>query len=69
MARTLRIGGGAGFAGDRIGPAVDLVERGELDYGGGVRVHTEEVIGIVSTGIAREDVQPRVLHPQRSVSR
>jgi hypothetical protein len=32
MARTLRIGGGAGFTGDRIGPAVDLVERGELDY-------------------------------------
>jgi hypothetical protein len=32
MARTLRVGGGAGFAWDQIGPAVDLVERGELDY-------------------------------------
>ena len=32
MGGTLRIGGGAGFAGDRIEPAVDLVERGELDY-------------------------------------
>lgn len=28
----LRIGCGAGFAGDRIDPAVDLVERGRLDY-------------------------------------
>ncbi|HEX4362107.1 MAG TPA: acyclic terpene utilization AtuA family protein [Pseudonocardia sp.] len=30
--RALRIGGGAGFAGDRLPPAVDLVERGQLDY-------------------------------------
>jgi hypothetical protein len=30
--RTLRIGTGAGFSGDRIGPAVDLAERGRLDY-------------------------------------
>jgi hypothetical protein len=28
----LRIGVGAGFSGDRIEPAVDLVERGNLDY-------------------------------------
>ncbi|HWN31416.1 MAG TPA: acyclic terpene utilization AtuA family protein, partial [Pseudonocardia sp.] len=31
-ARPLRIGAGAGFAGDRVPPAVDLVERGALDY-------------------------------------
>ena len=37
--------------------------------GGGVRVYTEEVIGIVSTGVAREDVQPKVLHLQPSLSR
>ncbi|NKJ42330.1 acyclic terpene utilization AtuA family protein [Novosphingobium sp. SG720] len=30
--RSIRIGAGAGFAGDRIEPAVELVERGELDY-------------------------------------
>src|SRR5687767_13588702 len=29
---VIRIGGGAGFAGDRIEPAVDLAERGRLDY-------------------------------------
>lgn len=28
----LRLGAGAGFQGDRIAPAVDLAERGELDY-------------------------------------
>ncbi|MEV0408060.1 acyclic terpene utilization AtuA family protein [Actinoallomurus sp. NPDC050550] len=30
--RTVRVGCGAGFAGDRVQPAVDLVDRGELDY-------------------------------------
>ncbi|HXT08259.1 MAG TPA: acyclic terpene utilization AtuA family protein [Roseiarcus sp.] len=30
--RTVRIGAGAGFSGDRIEPAVELAERGELDY-------------------------------------
>ncbi|MGR3481277.1 acyclic terpene utilization AtuA family protein, partial [Salipiger marinus] len=29
---TIRIGAGAGFQGDRIGPAVDLAERGGLDF-------------------------------------
>ncbi len=28
----IRIGAGAGFAGDRIEPAVELIEKGELDY-------------------------------------
>lgn len=31
-ARRVRIGSGAGFAGDRWEPAVELVERGALDY-------------------------------------
>lgn len=31
-ARTIRIGAGAGFAGDRIEPAIELVEQGNLDY-------------------------------------
>jgi Acyclic terpene utilisation family protein AtuA len=31
-ARRVRIGCGAGFAGDRIDPARDLAERGELDF-------------------------------------
>ena len=30
--QTLRLGAGAGFAGDRIDPAADLARRGELDY-------------------------------------
>lgn len=29
---TLRIGAGAGYSGDRIEPAIDLAERGALDY-------------------------------------
>ena len=29
--RPYRIGAGAGYAGDRIDPALDLAERGELD--------------------------------------
>jgi hypothetical protein len=28
----VRLGAGSGFAGDRIDPAVDLAERGDLDY-------------------------------------
>ena len=30
--KKIRIGGGAGFAGDRVDPAVTLIERGNLDY-------------------------------------
>ena len=30
--KTIRIGGGAGYSGDRIEPAVELAESGELDY-------------------------------------
>jgi len=30
--RTIRIGAGAGFSGDRIEPAVELAARGQLDY-------------------------------------
>ena len=32
MSAVVRIGAGAGFAGDRIEPAVELAERGGLDY-------------------------------------
>lgn len=32
MRRSVRIGAGAGFADDRIEPAVDLAQRGDLDY-------------------------------------
>ena len=31
-ARTIRIGCGAGYSGDRIEPAVELAEKGALDY-------------------------------------
>ena len=30
--KTIRIGTGAGFSGDRIEPAVDLAAKGNLDY-------------------------------------
>lgn len=30
--KTLRIGSGAGYGGDRIEPAIDLIEKGNLDY-------------------------------------
>jgi hypothetical protein len=30
--KKIRIGSGAGFGGDRLEPALDLLERGELDY-------------------------------------
>ena len=30
--KTLRIGSGAGYSGDRIEPAVELASRGDLDY-------------------------------------
>lgn len=30
--RTVRIGSGAGYGGDRLEPAIDLIRRGELDY-------------------------------------
>ncbi|MDP4022855.1 acyclic terpene utilization AtuA family protein [Methylobacterium sp. NEAU 140] len=30
--RTIRMGAGAGYSGDRIEPAVELVEKGDIDY-------------------------------------
>src|SRR3954465_7543684 len=30
--RTIRIGAGAGYSGDRIEPAIELAEKGDLDY-------------------------------------
>jgi Acyclic terpene utilisation family protein AtuA len=32
MMRTIRIGSGAGYSGDRIEPAVELAEKGNIDY-------------------------------------
>ena len=32
VASTIRIGSGAGFAGDRLDPAVELIEQGRLDF-------------------------------------
>src|SRR5215212_10940248 len=32
LMRTIRIGAGAGFSGDRIEPAVEVAERGEVQY-------------------------------------
>ena len=30
--KTIRIGSGAGYSGDRIEPAIELAEKGEIDY-------------------------------------
>ena len=30
--RTIRIGSGAGYAGDRLEPSLELIEKGNLDY-------------------------------------
>ena len=30
--KTIRVGSGAGYSGDRIEPAVELAEKGGLDY-------------------------------------
>ena len=30
--RTIRIGSGAGYSGDRIEPAIELAEKGGIDY-------------------------------------
>ena len=32
LLETIRIGSGAGYAGDRIEPALDLIEYGNIDY-------------------------------------
>src|SRR6202011_2201143 len=32
MMRTIRIGSGAGYSGDRIEPAVELADQGDIDY-------------------------------------
>ena len=42
---TLRVGAGAGFAGDRIEPAVDLVTRGSLDVLG-IEILAERTIAL-----------------------
>ena len=30
--KTIRIGSGAGYGGDRLEPALELIEKGSLDY-------------------------------------
>src|SRR5246127_5897045 len=30
--RTIRIGSGAGYSGDRVEPAIELAEKGDIDY-------------------------------------
>ena len=30
--KSLRIGSGAGYSGDRIEPAIELAQQGDLDY-------------------------------------
>ena len=69
--RTLRIGAGSSYAGDRIEPGVDLAARGNLDYlvyetlvskGPGMsslpRKTVREVLGIVAVLIPRAAITP-----------
>ena len=32
LMKSIRIGSGAGYAGDRLEPALELIEKGDLDY-------------------------------------
>ena len=32
MMKSIRIGSGAGYAGDRLEPSLELIEKGNLDY-------------------------------------
>ena len=48
--KTIRIGGGAGYAGDRIDPAVELIEKGNLDY------IMFECIGERTVGLCHQDM-------------
>ena len=52
----LRMGAGAGFSSDRLGPAVDLAEKGELDW------LVFETIGERTLAFGRRD---RQLNPGR----
>ncbi|MBS8226374.1 acyclic terpene utilization AtuA family protein [Vannielia litorea] len=52
---VVRIGAGAGFQGDRLAPAVDLAERGALDY------LVFECLGERTIALAQQD---RISHPE-----
>ena len=39
--KKIRIGSGAGYAGDRIEPAVELMEKGNLDCQPGICCRTD----------------------------
>src|SRR3984885_8798579 len=53
--RTIRIGSGAGYSGDRIEPAVELAEKGEIQY------LVFECLGERTVALAQ---QARMKHPE-----
>ncbi len=53
-ANLLRIGAGSSFADDRIAPAAELAERGELDY------LVFECLAEAGTAAPRPRVTPRI---------
>lgn len=60
MSKKIRIGGGAGFAGDRVDPAVTLIEQGDLDY------IIFECLAERTIGLARQEM---LKDPSRGYSR
>ena len=54
--KTIRIGSGAGFAGDRLTPALEIMEKGRLDY------ITFECLAERTIAIAQEE---KIFHPER----
>lgn len=58
--KKIRIGGGAGFAGDRVDPAVTLLEQGNLDY------IIFECLAERTIGLARQEM---LLDPSKGYSR
>ena len=58
--KTIRIGGGAGFAGDRVDPAVTLLKKGNLDY------IIFECLAERTIGLARQEM---LADPEKGYSR
>src|SRR5271156_4750019 len=54
--KTIRIGSGAGYSGDRIDPAVELAEKGDITYLG-FECLAERTIALAQ--------QERLAHPDR----
>jgi hypothetical protein len=67
MMRTIRIGSGAGYSGDRVEPALELAEKGDIQYlvfeclGERTVKSARDVVAVASVLLPREYVRPQVL--------